>query len=81
MKDIQKFICGALLSLNCRVLKLIVTQRHCVTAITGITMPQIKNELIPIFIWVAMLALAAIFASDFKSGYYSSTSHVKHTSK
>jgi|694.fasta_scaffold14357_3 hypothetical protein len=44
-------------------------------------MSHIKNEFIPISIWVAMLVLAAVFASDFKSGYYSSTiSHVKHVS-
>jgi hypothetical protein len=45
-------------------------------------MPQTKNEFIPISIWVAILVLAAIFASDFKSGYYSSTtSDVKHILK
>lgn len=33
-------------------------------------MTQIRNGVAPIAIWVAMLVLAAIFSSDFKSGYY-----------
>lgn len=37
-------------------------------------MTQIRNDLAPIAAWVSMFVLAAVFASDFKSGYYHNVS-------